>query len=804
MYVADTYNNRVQMFSMPGPTEPPPTPLSPQPSGQISNPGGVAPIYPAGVEIVDGTWYAADSGGARVVTLNPTTGAAPRSTATGLLKDPRDLEVDADPTALWVTNTGGNSVVRISRTGGSSSAPPSTGLNQPYGLPRRRPASTWPTPTEQTGRCARQPTATAVWRRRRATGRVQPAARRRPARQRPGRVADTDNNRIVILDPATGNCVGNPFGTRGTNPGQFKSPRSVTSDGAGGMWVADALNHRVQHRTAAGAGRRQPGRNAYGEGNGSSVPRTVSPRSRARPTSRCATRSTSGSGLGRRGPGPQWQENIGGTKPRTAASTAPSVAYGPDGSIYAADWFNHRIQKFSPERRFVTSWGGYGPERLADLPARHRRLPDGRRRRHEQREQPDRRLQLQRRLPRSVKPKTGTALSRPHQTALDGTGGYWIADTHSNRVLHLDSDGDVLLTVSIAGPAAGSKPEGVAVDSDGSILVSNTQSNKVERYNATTGALIGTVAANGTGNGQVRKPAGLLVTGTGQSRRLWIADGANNRVIVLNSTGAVEATFGSAGAGVNQFNLPQGVAVDPTDGDIAVADNINNRISLWEPQGAPPVDTANPTVTFTAPASGASLPAGAVAVAGTSSDDTSVSSVGVAVQRSSDNLWFQANGTWASTQTFVPATLAAPGATSSTWTFSVPATTAGTYSMTARVTDQAAKTGQATRSFVVAASSRLGSPGHHDHGTRQQRHGDHDDHDLHRYGDRQRRRRLGDDPDQGPRHRPLAPDQRHLGLGYGRRPAPGDGDSGRRHLADLDARGHRPSGGQLPGHRQGT
>ncbi len=154
------------------------------------------------------------------------------------------------------------------------------------------------------------------------------------------------------------------------------------------------------------------------------------------------------------------------------------------------------------------------------------------------------------------------------------------------------------------------------MDTDGSILVSNTQSNKVERYNATTGALIGTVAANGTGNGQVKKPGGLLVTGTGQSRRLWIADVANNRVTVLNSTGAVEKSFGSVGAGLDQFNLPQGVAVDPTDGDIAVADFDNNRISLWEPQGAPPVDTANPTAAFTAPASGASLPAGTVAVAG--------------------------------------------------------------------------------------------------------------------------------------------------------------------------------------------
>ena len=95
------------------------------------------------------------------------------------------------------------------------------------------------------------------------------------------------------------------------------------------------------------------------------------------------------------------------------------------------------------------------------------------------------------------------------------------------------------------------------------------------------------VAATAPAPARSASPAGLLVTGTGQSRRLWIADAANNRVIVLNSTGALEAAFGSAGAGRNQFNLPQGVAVDPTDGDIAVADFGNNRISLWEPAGCP-------------------------------------------------------------------------------------------------------------------------------------------------------------------------------------------------------------------------
>ncbi|HEY1118955.1 MAG TPA: SMP-30/gluconolactonase/LRE family protein, partial [Acidimicrobiales bacterium] len=115
MYVADTYNNRVQVYSMPGPVDPPPVPLTPAYDSQVSDPGGRAPLYPAGVEIIDGTWYVADSGGSRVATVDPTTGVVTPVTATGLLNDPRDLEVDAaDSTALWVTDTGASQIVRLS------------------------------------------------------------------------------------------------------------------------------------------------------------------------------------------------------------------------------------------------------------------------------------------------------------------------------------------------------------------------------------------------------------------------------------------------------------------------------------------------------------------------------------------------------------------------------------------------------------------------------------------------------------------------------------------------------------------
>ena len=40
--------------------------------------------------------------------------------------------------------------------------------------------------------------------------------------------------------------------------------------------------------------------------------------------------------------------------------SAGGVAAASDGSVYVSDWFNHRIQKFTPEGVFVTKWGTKG------------------------------------------------------------------------------------------------------------------------------------------------------------------------------------------------------------------------------------------------------------------------------------------------------------------------------------------------------------------------------------------------------------------------------------------------------------
>lgn len=61
-------------------------------------------------------------------------------------------------------------------------------------------------------------------------------------------VADTDNNRIQVLDALSQQWIS--WGSAGTSLGQFNKPSGLAVDKVGNLYVADQLNHRIQKRIA--------------------------------------------------------------------------------------------------------------------------------------------------------------------------------------------------------------------------------------------------------------------------------------------------------------------------------------------------------------------------------------------------------------------------------------------------------------------------------------------------------------------------------------------------------------------------
>jgi len=86
----------------------------------------------------------------------------------------------------------------------------------------------------------------------------------------------------------------------------------------------------------------------------------------------------------------------------------------------------------------------------------------------------------------------------------------------------------------------------------------------------------------GSGNGQLSKPAGITVDPSGH---VWVADTANSRIEEFSSSGVFIKAIGKLGSGEGEFKEPKGIAVNK-EGSIFVADSGNSRIEELSVSGA--------------------------------------------------------------------------------------------------------------------------------------------------------------------------------------------------------------------------
>lgn len=539
-------------------------------TGRIFNAGGVAPLYPAGgVADASGNIFVSDSGGSRVAKID-TLGNITTVLGTGL-SNPRALSVDsADPASLWVTDTGNNQVVEVKMSGtvehqffsGTSYLKsPFGNANDDTGLYI---ADTYHSRIVKVSKS----TGSQLWAQGSCTTVM--SRPRGVAVGSDGRIyaVDTDHNRVVVLDPATGTCLSS-FGTTGTGNGQFKAPRALTSDGAGGLWVAEDGNLRVQHVTNSGAFLAQTTDKSLFQ-----APSCVFVFQSTLDV--CETFKFKLLKFSITGATPVFAGSIGGTPPANGGFNQPfGVAYGPSGELYVTDMFNQRIEKFDAGGNFLLAWGFFsGSKGGMQNPRGISASADGMTVYLTNSE--DNRIDLftsTGAFVKFVKPTTGTPMFWPHQTAVAGDGTFWVADTMNSRVLHLGTTGTVLANWNAGGLLR--TPRGIAMDGT-YVYVANSGHNTVEKYTP-AGTLVATLATPGSGPTNVNLPWNLTISGG----NLYIADGNNGRVVIMTLTGTPVSTFGSSGAGMGQLSTPRSVAVSPFNGAIAVGDFGNNEISLW-------------------------------------------------------------------------------------------------------------------------------------------------------------------------------------------------------------------------------
>jgi DNA-binding beta-propeller fold protein YncE len=281
--------------------------------------------------------------------------------------------------------------------------------------------------------------------------------------------------------------------------------------------------------------------------------------------------------------GVRWNSGTKGAQPPAPAKAkdlAPAVfngihdiAVAPDGSIYVADTFQHRIVRLDPKTHAATAFAGTGEAGFAGdgAPAAQAKFnspfccslsPDGKtmviadlgNARVRRIDLATNRIETiagngKRGIPEAGSPALTAPLNGPRATCVAKDGTIYIVQREGHSLIAL-KEGKVKTVVNVAGkkggagdngPAAEAQlngPKYICMDAKGRVLIVDTENHAIRAYDPskqTLETVVGTLGKAGAkiapdwAGTQLKRPHGARI---GPDGKLYVSDSENNRVLV--------------------------------------------------------------------------------------------------------------------------------------------------------------------------------------------------------------------------------------------------------------------------------
>ncbi|MGH2344529.1 MAG: flippase activity-associated protein Agl23 [Chloroflexota bacterium] len=219
------------------------------------------------------------------------------------------------------------------------------------------------------------------------------------------------------------------------------------------------------------------------------------------------------------------------------AKLAPSIggiAVAANGTIYATDTWNQRVEEFSPTGTFIRAWGQSNFNQT------------------------------------NLKPGD---FYGPRGIAVAPNGNVYVADTGHRRIEVFDPNGKFLFTFGTAGTQPGQfdEPSGVAIDAKGHVFVADFWNERVQELTATGAPLL--MFPVQAWQAQNYDEPQIAVGGAG---RIFVPDPQGSRILVYTPKGAPDLAWGGFGTSLGQLSRP--LAILSTGHTLFVNDSGNSRV----------------------------------------------------------------------------------------------------------------------------------------------------------------------------------------------------------------------------------